>query len=511
MRGDLSTVIRGGFVNLVGAAVNGLATFALFAVLARALGAGLVGAFFVGVAVFTILTTTAQMGAQVGLVRMIARSRTLAHVDELRSTLTAGLVPVAVLGVVAAFAMVAFADVLSTLFAQGENGAQAAVYVRALAPFVPFAALTLSAISATQGFGTMLPAVIVDRVGRTLTQLALAVLFASLGGLAVIWVWAGPYIAAFVALLVCTLWLLRRAERTPGVPGGRSPTDVLTAFWRFSAPRGVASFFQVAILWTDTILVGVLRSVEDAGIYAVSTRFLAIGHLAVGAVLQVTGPKLSEVLTARQHGRAQHVYRSATTLLMALVWPAYITLAIFAPLLLRLFGPEFLEGRTALVILAIAMLVSAGSGPVDIVLLMGGRSWWSLGNWAVAFAVNVGLNLWLIPLYGINGAAIAWGASILVRNLIPILQVRWLLGLHPFGYGYAVVVCASVAVFGGGGLALRGLLGATVPALVWQVVAGAAVYGAVLWLTRARLLEAPPETGAAAIAVAPDRPLGSSQ
>ena len=50
---------------------------------------------------------------------------------------------------------------------------------------------------------------------------------------------------------------------------------------------------------------------------------------------------------------------------------------------------------------------------------MAGRSWLSLGNNTVALAVNVGLNIVLIPIDGIRGAAIAWSVAIVVRNVLP--------------------------------------------------------------------------------------------
>ena len=61
-------------------------------------------------------------------------------------------------------------------------------------------------------------------------------------------------------------------------------------------------------------------------------------------------------------------------------------------------GPTFLA----------QLLAPSKAGPVDSVLLMAGHSWLSLRNSTVALVVNVGLNVLLIPLYGISGAAIAW-------------------------------------------------------------------------------------------------------
>jgi peptidoglycan biosynthesis protein MviN/MurJ (putative lipid II flippase) len=66
----------------------------------------------------------------------------------------------------------------------------------------------------------------------------------------------------------------------------------------------------------------------------------------------------------------------------------------------------------------------------------------------VALAVNVALNLVLIPLYGIRGAAISWSVAIVLRNLLPLIQVNRLLGMSPFTRPTVLVGAASIACFG---------------------------------------------------------------
>ena len=111
------------------------------------------------------------------------------------------------------------------------------------------------------------------------------------------------------------------------------------------------------------------------------------------------------------------------------------------------FGDGYDVASDVVLILSLTMLLATACGPVDSVLLMAGHSWLSLVNSTVTLAVNVGLNLVLIPLYGIRGAAIAWSVAIVVRNLLPLVQVRRHLSMWPLtrsaglvGVGAAVVL-----------------------------------------------------------------------
>ena len=182
------------------------------------------------------------------------------------------------------------------------------------------------------------------------------------------------------------------------------------------------------------------------------------------------------------------VYQVATSWLVLMAWPMYLGLAVFAPLLLRVFKPQYVAGASSLEILAVTMLIATGIGPVDMVLLMGGRSFWNLFNVIVALTVNVSLSLLLVPRIGIAGAAIAWAGSIVVNNVFPLAEVRAFLRVHPFGRGFPVVRRRARSLcYGVFGMLLRlSVVPRSRRSSVWAIVATAA-YAAVLWRFRDRV------------------------
>lgn len=90
---DLRMVARGGSLNFVGALANGLLQFALVVVVTRSLAKSASGAFFEAIALFLILSNTAELGADTGLTRMIPRYRVEGRVADVRRSLSVGLVP----------------------------------------------------------------------------------------------------------------------------------------------------------------------------------------------------------------------------------------------------------------------------------------------------------------------------------------------------------------------------------------------------------------------------------
>jgi O-antigen/teichoic acid export membrane protein len=140
---------------------------------------------------------------------------------------------------------------------------------------------------------------------------------------------------------------------------------------------------------------------------------------------------------------------------------------------LEVFGRSYTAGYPVMVILGFSMLLATVCGQVDMVLITSGRSSWSLANGLLTVGINVGLDIVLIPRYGILGAAIGWAVAIAVSNLMPLTQLAKVLGLHPFGRGTVIACAVSVVNFGLVPLALRSVLGPGPAALAASVAVGA--------------------------------------
>ena len=208
---------------------------------------------------------------------------------------------------------------------------------------------------------------------------------------------------------------------------------VASEFWSFSIFRGAATSLSVLVAWLDVLLVGALVSGAGAGVYGAVSRLIFAGALVQRAVIVAMGPQVTALLARHEQNRARVLYQTATSWLVLASFPVFLTVAIYAPTVLRIFGPEFVVGSTALVIVALASLVNMATGPATTILVMAGRSSWNMGNAATATTLNVILNVVLIPRFGITGAAVAWAVTILLQNLLPVAQIWRSLDLHPFG------------------------------------------------------------------------------
>jgi O-antigen/teichoic acid export membrane protein len=497
--GDLRSLARGGTLNLVGSVASAVLGFVLVLVVDRGFGSNVAAAsaFFSAVALFTLVFNTAELGADTGLVRFIARLRTLGRAGDIRPTVWTALVPTFIAGALASALVWMLADPLAHVFTQSLGGQthvdQFVTYLRVFAPFLLVASASSVLLQGCRGFGTMLPFVTVENIGKPAASAAmvLVVVLAGLGGTALALAWGIPTGVGFVVALVWMLRLIGREERTSGqVRQTESTSKLAREFWRFSAPRALAGFFQISITYLDVLLVGALAPQGPTGkttVYFAVSRMVTVGTFGLQAIRLAIAPQLSSLLSRGEHDRAQRLYQVATWWLIALSWPLYIGLAVFAPLVLGIFGRSYATGQTSLVILSIAMLVNLGTGNVTVVLLMGGKSAWNLFNAAGALVLNIVLNVYLIPRYGFNGAAVAWSVSIIFDNAASVVEVWLLLGLRPFGSSYLLAAGLPLACFGLVGLVVRAVLGEGWLALVAYGVVAAGLYLPLLWRFREAL------------------------
>jgi O-antigen/teichoic acid export membrane protein len=484
---DARSLARGGLVNLLASGGGQVFTFLMTVVVTRGLGARDAGAFFEVIGLFTILSNSVRLGADTGMVRTLSASRALGALHELGPLVRAALWPVLLAGIGAGAATWTLAPLLTRVFLHGSASSAGVTGIRLLSFFLPMVAVTIVALSGTRGFGTMLPYAVIENLGKPFLRLLLvaAVVMAGLGSVAVLLAWAAPVAAGFVAALWVLFHLVRRteAQATTPRPAGAS-REILARFWRFAAPRGLAGIFQITVIWLDVLLVGALRSTSEAGVYAAASRLAMVGGLVTEAVRIAIAPQISWLLARREHARVEGVYQVGTWWIMALCWPLYLTLAIFGPVVLRIFGSEFVAGGSALLILSLGMLFSLATGNVTVMLLMGGKSSWNLLNAAGAVVVNVGLNLLLVPRIGITGAALAWAASMLLENTAALIQLRILMRLNPLGPGWWVAAGQSVLCYAGIGLLFWRFAGHTLPSLVVFAALATGLYVWLLWRAR---------------------------
>ncbi|HEY6749496.1 MAG TPA: polysaccharide biosynthesis C-terminal domain-containing protein [Mycobacteriales bacterium] len=481
-RDSLQAVARGGSVNLVGAAVTTVANLLLSVVVARAVSTADAGIFFSLTSLLLLLATLGRLGTNGGAVYFLPRLRVLGSAAEIDRAVRLSVRPTLLASGVLGLGLLAFAPQLADRFVGGASD-DAVLVLRLCGLALPFAAVGDVLQAVTRGFGRMRTTVVIERIARPLAQVVLIGLAAPTHQVALlVLAWTLPYLPAALLSWLPARRLLAaaRASKAGAAPSGFDRRQ----YWWFTAPRALTLLAQVALQRLDVVLVVSILGPAPAALYAAATRFLVVGQLGNQAISIALQPRLSAALARDDKQDAGLLYRTTTGWLVLTTWPLYLLVGAFPSALLGIFGSRYASATDVVVVLCAAMLVATACGQVDIVLMMAGRSTWNLGNALLALAVQVGLDLLLIPRMGILGAATGWAVAIVVANLVPLTQLLLSTGLHPFGRssGLAVLICTACVL---PPAALARVLGGD--HLVWALVASvvaAGLWAAAIWRFR---------------------------
>ncbi|MDQ0992474.1 oligosaccharide flippase family protein [Streptomyces sp. V3I7] len=471
----VAATARGGWWGFLGSAINAVFGYLLVTLVTRALGAHGSGAVFTGVAAFTILSNTCKLGADTGLVRFVSRDMATDGGHRVGALLRSAVVPGTAASTAAA-ALLFLSPSTATSLLPTLAPDEAVTLVRLFALFLPVATVTLILLGATQGYGTVVPFVGVEQVVKPVLRVLIAVPVVLLapGVLNLAAAWLVPSLAgaliAWVALRRC-----HRASR----PRTASP-DVAAArrgFWAFAAPRAISAIFDISSVWVGVILLSCLATSEEAGIYTAVSRVIVAATLFQLAVRLAFAPEISRLLAVDDIPQACHLHRISTRWIVLFSWPLFVLLGSFPGTVLSLFGPEFVQGSNALVLLCVASAINVGVGNAQTVLLMAGKSSWHLGATAAAFAVQLGVGIVAVPRIGVMGAALSWGAAIVVENLMAAVLVRRHPGFTTVDRGYLAATGVGLFLTAVLIIPARILAGDTAIGLAAGIVLGIGVLG----------------------------------
>lgn len=245
---------------------------------------------------------------------------------------------------------------------------------------------------------------------------------------------AGAPLMAFGAVvaaeqLLLSLWLgVYYQRRTRALGSWRYRTGRASSYLRQSWPLILAGVANEVNLRADQVLLGILASASAVGTYAVAARLSEVWYFMPMAVAGALFPVL-----VRAKDADAELYRSRLRqMYAAFIWGgiilALVMTAVGPPLIRLLYDSEFADATSVL-------LIHIWSAPflfMGVVfsrwLILEGLLVTSLVRHGLGAIINVGLNLWWIPLYGPEGAALAtvvsygtatYGASFLTASTRP--------------------------------------------------------------------------------------------
>jgi len=223
-------------------------------------------------------------------------------------------------------------------------------------------------------------------------------------------------LAAWLIALSSSVFLLIKKSLPAQI--GSAKSTFLTSDWvHYSLPILFISSTQLVMNYADIIMIGTMLDTTQAGIYAAASRLATLATFGLLLVNMIFTPYISELYHQNKPNDLQHLTTLGVRMASSFALPVCFCLWLFGDKLLAFFGNEFMAGHASLALLTAGGLVSVISGSVGFIMSMTGHQRQAAHFFAASSILNIILNLVLIPLFGIEGAAFATATSMVLWNI----------------------------------------------------------------------------------------------
>lgn len=410
--------------------VNTALSLGTSVLVARLLGADSYGMYAFAIACVTLLEVPAQLGLPTLVVRLTAAYAATGEWSRLRGLLRrAGQITIAgqvLLAGSLGVALLIFSDRFD------REAFHTALWALALMPLVVLGTLRAAALNG-------LHHVLLSQIPSLLVRPGLFLALLGLTAFGLQWKLTPSaalalQVAATSGAFLLGLWWLWR--RMPAPLKTATPTYQTAQWMRSAWPLMLIGGIGVVNSQVDILMLGVLRTPEEVGVYRVAIQVANLVGFASAGINVVIAPTLSRLHVEGARRRLQRVMtRSTQAAFFLFALPVGLTLMLAGGELLPLvFSQSFAAGQAPLSILCIAQLATAGTGAAGLLLSMTGHEKDVARGLALAAILNVCLNAVLIPRFGMEGAAAATATSQVLWSVALGAHVYWRLAIRPTAF-----------------------------------------------------------------------------
>lgn len=245
------------------------------------------------------------------------------------------------------------------------------------------------------------------------------------------------------------------------------------------APIGLFTFLGIVHFKADTILLSLLKSPHDVGIYGYAYK---IGEIIFTFPVMFVGsvfPKLSQLLVDNKERFRQLAQLVFTMLLLATV-PfltfVFLSAKYFTLLLSRTSFVDGLVAGTSLQILVIALFAWFITTLFIHILIMANDYKGLIRNLSISVIVNIVLNLIFIPYYSYYAAAAITGITEILMLILTVAYMKRRIGFSPRLDHFGTILLSTI------GMALALLWVMRLPSFSYESFASAGRFAQMGWL-----------------------------
>jgi len=413
-------MVKGSVIAFVALVISALFALGLRMFLTRALSVEAYGLFFAVLAVFLLLTKIPALGLGQAMTRYLPEFRIKKKFNALKSSIAVALLIQTTCALLIAVPLFIFSEQIAIEF----FGTTSAI------PIIRILCVWFIALI-TVRLGMAILTGFRDIFGSSFVRaVEIPSVFIVVAALSICFDIDAVHVAAayLLSTLVMGVWIFFRFRKhSPILRRGKASASKSLAkkLLAFGLPLIIAGAAVSVIAQIDTLVITAFRTVEEVGVYQVAyplMSLLSYFGVAIGIPLL---PMLAEMWAKKDKGALQSTFYFLTKFLFIIMIPVVLIVLAFPGVIIgTLFGADYLGAALSLQILCIAAMAQAvatipahGLKVAEQTVLYGKTV-------ALAATINLIGDILLVPVLGIEGAAISTLLAFLLTFLLEFYFAR---------------------------------------------------------------------------------------
>ncbi len=434
---DMLHVLQGASINFLGTLLGNILRFLYVFFIAKILSQADLGLFSLGLTILKFFVVVSVAGLDSGILRFIALYRGENDHKRMKGVLDASLCISIPLSVLVGAGLFYFSELLSTTF---FNKPELTEVVQLFSISIPFFTVTIIFLSALQSLKFMRYKVYTREIGENVFKFIFTAIFLLFG-----WRINGVVLAntvSFFFVAGLSYYFARKVFSHDSF--GLQSQFEFKKLLAFSFPNSISEITVRFIMWTDIFMLGYFSESKELGIYYIVTGIIFIGVIFIESFASVFNPTIADLYNRKQISQLSDLYKIVSKWIFIASFPFYLVVIFYAKSILNIYGEGFISGALSLSVLGGAYILYTLIGLSGYVLLMIGKSWINMFTNLLGCFLNIGLNYIFIPKYGILGAALASGFSLVCVNIFRLFQVYFFVRVHPFNKAFLKPLLAGL-------------------------------------------------------------------
>lgn len=255
-----------------------------------------------------------------------------------------------------------------------------------------------------------------------------------------------PFIIAALSVLI---YLHARGGVGFGLRFRNIDFPFVRTFFTYGFITVLAAAGTLIVLKVDSLMISSLLGLDENGIYTTVFYIAVIVEIPRRIIGQITTPLISKSFEEDDTENVSLIYKKSALNLLIVGGLLYLGILVNLDNIFAMMpnGEIYRTGWWVVVIVGAGKLVDMAAGVNSEIIVMSRYYKSNLYFILVLAVMNIGLNLYLIPEYGLEGAATGSAISLIVFNLLKYIYIRHQFGFQPFTLQTAGIIIIGAAAY----------------------------------------------------------------